>query len=79
MTLYEEPHYTFRFADARLIPRIHLDGIEVGQSIRVFKIDPISGERLRLLATATVGVGGRVELREPLIVQAGDAFIALAE
>jgi hypothetical protein len=31
MKLYEEPHFTFRFAEDRLIPRFHLEGVEVGR------------------------------------------------
>jgi hypothetical protein len=75
--IYEDPHFTFRFADDRIIPRFHLEGVEVGQRVSVLKIDPQSGERLGLLATATVGEGGWVELAEPLIVRAGDAFVAV--
>jgi hypothetical protein len=55
--LYEDPHFTFRFADDRIIPRFHLEGIEAGRRVTVFKIDPGTGERLGLLATATVGDG----------------------
>jgi hypothetical protein len=79
MKLYEEPHFTFRFADARIIPRFHLEGVEAGRRVSVFKIDPGTGVRLGLLATATVGNGGWVDLAEPIIVQAGDAFIAVPE
>ena len=32
-----------------------------------------------LLATATVGDGGWVDLQEPIIVRAGEAFIAIPE
>jgi hypothetical protein len=53
--LYEDPHFTFRFADDRLIPRFHLEGVEVGRRISVFQIEPGTGERLGLLARATVG------------------------
>ena len=31
--LYEDPHFTFRFADDRLIPRFHLEGVEAGQQV----------------------------------------------
>src|SRR6266576_832956 len=75
--LYEDPHFTFRFADDRLIPRFHLEGVEAGRRVSVFKIDPDTGERLGLLATATVGEGGWVDLGEPIIVRAGEAFIAM--
>ena len=77
LPLYHDPCFTFRFAEARLIPRFHLEGVEAGRQVEVFKIDPGTGERLGLLATAAVGEGGSVELPEPIIVQAGDAFIAV--
>jgi hypothetical protein len=77
--LYHETHFTFRFGDDRIIPRFHLEGIEAGCPISVFKIDAESGERLGLLTTATVGEGGWVDLSEPIIVRAGDAFIAVPQ
>jgi len=77
--LYEDPCFTFRFADDRIIPRFHLEGVEVGRRVSVFKIDPGDGKRLGLLATATVGEGGWVDLAEPIIVRAGEAFIAVPE
>ena len=66
--LYEDPHFTFRFADDRIIPRFHLEGVEAGRRVKVYKIDPGTGERLGLLATATVGASGWVDLPEPIIV-----------
>jgi hypothetical protein len=45
----------------------------------VFKINPQTGERLGLLATAIVDDGGWVDLAEPIIVWAGEAFIALPD
>ena len=75
--LYEDPHFTFRFADDRVIPRFHLEGVEAGRRVSVFKINSDTGERLGLLASATVGEGGWVDLTEPIIVKAGDAFIAV--
>jgi hypothetical protein len=77
--LYRDAWYTFRFADHRIISRFHLEGIEVGLQVSVFKIDPGTQERLGLLATATVGEGGWVDLLEPIIVRAGEAFIAVPE
>ncbi len=50
-----------------------------GDRISVFKIDPGTGERLGLLATATVGNGRWVDLPEPIIVRAGKAFVAVPE
>ena len=77
--LFHEPHFTFRFGDDRIIPRFHLEGVEVGRQVSVFKIHPVTGERLGLLTTATVGDGGWVDLAEPIMVRAGDAFIAVPE
>ena len=78
-TLYEDPHFTFRFADDRIIPRFHLEGVEAGRRVEVYKIDPGSGERLGLLATATVGDSGWVDLAEPIIVRSGEAFVAVVD
>ena len=77
LPLYEDPCFTFRFADDRIISRFHLEGVEAGRRVAVFKIDPDSGERLNLLATATVGEGGWADLLEPIIVRPGEAFIAV--
>jgi len=75
--LYNDPHFTFRFTDDRIIPRFHLEGVEAGRQVSVFKIDPTTGERLGLLTTATVGEVGWVDLTDPIIVRAGDAFVAV--
>jgi hypothetical protein len=77
--LHHDSHFTFRFTDDRIIPRFHLEGVEAGRRMKVYKIDPGTGERLGLLATATVGEGGWVDLREPIIVRDGEAFIAVPE
>jgi hypothetical protein len=79
VTLFEEPHFTFRFVDDRIIPRFHLEGIEAGRRVSVFRIDPGTGERLELLALATVGEGSWVELPTPIIVRSGEAFVAVPE
>ena len=79
LPLYEDPCFTFRFADDRIIRRFHLDGVSAGRRVSVFKIVAGTDERLGLLATATVGDGGWVDLQEPIIVRAGEAFIAIPE
>ena len=66
-------------ADDRIIPRFHLKGVEAGQQVSVFRIDPGTGERLGMLATATAGEGGWVDLAEPIIVKAGEAFVVVPE
>jgi hypothetical protein len=79
MPLYEDPCFTFRFAEARIIPRFHLEGAETGRHVSLFKIDPDNGERLGLLTRATVGEGGWVALPEPIIVRAGEAFVVVPD
>jgi hypothetical protein len=77
--LYEDPHFTFRCADDRIIPRFHLESVPAGEHVSVFRIDPGTGERLGLLATANVGEDGWVDLAEPIIMKVGEAFIAVPE
>jgi hypothetical protein len=79
LPLYRDPHYTFRFADDRIIPRFHLEGVQAGVRVSVFKLDPSTGERLGLLAIATAGQDGWVDLEAPIIMRAGEAFIAVPE
>ena len=79
LPLYEDPWFTFRFADDRHHPSLPPGGRRGRAAGEVFKIDPGTGERLGLLATATVGEGGWVDLAEPIIVRAGEAFIAVPE
>ncbi len=75
--LYEDAWFTFRFADDRIISRIHLDGAAAGRPISVIKIDPTTGERLDVLARAIVGADGWVELPAPIVVRSGDVFITV--
>ncbi len=67
------------FADDRIIPRFHLDGILVSELVSVFKIDSPTSERLGLLRTAIFGESGWLDLIEPIIVRAGEAFLAVPE
>src|SRR5258708_16432953 len=64
-------HFTFHCAEDRLIPRFHLEGVEARRRVSVFKLDPATDERLGLIAKATVGDGGWVDLPEPIIGLAG--------
>ncbi|HVK19478.1 MAG TPA: hypothetical protein VM533_21265 [Fimbriiglobus sp.] len=75
--LHCDPYFTFRFADDRLVPRFHLEGIEAGRRVDVFRIDPATGVRLGLLTTGLTGDGGWVDVKEPITVRAGDAFVAV--
>jgi hypothetical protein len=60
-------------------PRSYLEGVEAGRRVTVFRLDPVRGERLNQIATAATGEGGWVDLAEPLIVRAGDGFVAVPE
>jgi hypothetical protein len=75
--LYRDPHFTFRFADDRIVGRFHLEGVESGTPVSVFSLDPTTGERMGLLATAVAGEGGWVDLPEPIVVRAGGGFGAV--
>ncbi|MBI2807484.1 MAG: Hsp70 family protein [Planctomycetes bacterium] len=54
LPLYRDPFFTFRFAEDRIIQCFHLEGVETGQRVSVLGIDPGTGEKLGLLATAVV-------------------------
>src|SRR5258708_7704636 len=72
-------HCVFRVAGDRLLPRFRLEGVEAGRRVSVFGLDATIGERLGLSATATVGDGGWVDLPEPVVVRAGEGFVAVPE
>lgn len=55
ISLFHDPHFTFSFEENRIIPRIHLEGIEAGRPVAVFQFDLFSSKRLGLLAKAIVG------------------------
>jgi hypothetical protein len=75
--LYRDAGFTFHFADNRTIPRFHLEGVAQGCGVSVFKIDPVTGKHHKLLATAVVGEEGWVNLAEPIVMYAGEAFLAV--
>ena len=77
--LHHESHFTFRFADDRIIPRLHVEGVEAGRRVFVYRLDPVTGGRLNLLATATAGEDGWVDLPKPIMVRAGEGFVAVPE
>ena len=79
MRLYQDPWFTFRFTEDRLIPRFHLEGVQPGRLVRSSRSTLLRVSGFGLLATATVGEDGWVDLTEPIIVRAGEAFIAVPE
>lgn len=77
--LYRDRHFTFRFGDDRIISRFHLNGVAAGVRVAVFRYDAATETRLGLIAAATVGEGGWVDLPEPLVVRSGEGFVAVPE
>jgi hypothetical protein len=76
---YQDPHFSLGSSEDRIVRRFHVEGVPVGRRVCVVKIDPYTGEWLRLLTTGIVGVGGWVDLTEPILVLVVDAFIAVPE
>jgi putative acetyltransferase len=77
LPLYRDHGFTFRFTEDRLIPRFHLEGVRAGHRVTVFALDAETGNRSEVLAKATAGEGGWVDLAEPLVVCAGGGFVAV--
>ena len=77
--LYHEAHFTFRFADERRVPRFHLEGIDAGRRVSVFRLDPETERPLDRIASAVVGDAGWVDLAEPLLVGPGRGFVVVPE
>lgn len=77
LPLYREHGFTFRFGEDRRVPRFHLEGVRAGHRVTVFAIDGDTGDRRGVLAKATAGDGGWVDLSEPLVVLAGNGFVAV--
>ncbi len=69
--LHRDADFTFRFADRRLIDRVHLDGVAAGTLVTF--TDLRTGARL---ADAVAGADGWVPLDPPLLVEPGGGFVA---
>jgi putative acetyltransferase len=78
--LYRDSQFTFRFAENRRVDRIHLDGVAPGRRVSIHRLGA-ADERARanMLARARSGTDGWVELPEPLLVRAGEGFVAVPE
>ncbi|MBY0524462.1 MAG: hypothetical protein K2R98_13735 [Gemmataceae bacterium] len=79
ISLYQDPWFTFRFAESRRIPRFQLEGVAVGQRVVVQAVDPETKQPIRDLAHGMVGNEGWVDLAEPIVVHAGDVFVVKPE
>lgn len=51
LPLYHAPWFTFRFADDRIIPRFHLEGVSPASHVSVIKIDAESDPAERSTGT----------------------------
>ncbi len=79
LPLYSDRHFTFHFIEDRIVPRFHLEGIEPGRQVKVYKIDSDTGVQSNFISEAATGAEGWVDLPEPIIVWAGEAFIAVPQ
>jgi hypothetical protein len=77
--LYQDPFFTFRFADDRIIPRFHLEGVPAGVEVRIFSANSETLQPGNLLGTAVVGEGGWVDLPKAIVVRAGEVFVVFPE
>src|SRR5262245_29719311 len=82
LRLYQDPNFAFRFDDDRIIPRFHLEGVKAGRRVSVFQIDPGSGERVDILATATASSyrpatrSEKRRRRDPAVLQCGGSGVS---
>lgn len=79
IALYHESQFTFRFGDDRVVSRFHLEGVEAGRRVSVFKLDATNQHRQGRITAATVGDGGWVDVPEPILVRAGEGFVVVPE
>jgi hypothetical protein len=73
--LYSDDRFTFCFAEDRIISRFHMEGISVGTSVRIYRFSTETKEVQELLQEAIVGENGWVEIKNPLVMRAGDGFV----
>lgn len=72
--LYRDEDFTFRFAEPRVVGRFHLEGAAAGTVVAVRRLATPGDVVGELLATATVGEGGWVEVTPALRVGAANGF-----
>jgi hypothetical protein len=79
LPLYEDPYFTFRFADARLIPPV--PSRRRRSRAAGFGLQDRRCHRRALGPAGDCKRGRRrlVDLTEPIIVRAGEAFIVVLE
>ena len=80
ISLYEDPVFTFRFEEDRLVDRFQLEGVPFGALVVVcqWAADAPDGAGPEL-ARWLVGDGGWVTAMPPLLVRAGGGFVVRRE
>jgi hypothetical protein len=73
--IFREPWYRFCFAENRLIPRFHLEGVPTGVRVRVYRL--VQEEPGPLLLEGIVGEAGWVECLPPLRMHSGEGFLVI--
>ena len=74
IALYHEDDFTFRFAEPRVVGRFHLEGVAAGRVVSVHRLASPGDVVGELLAMATVGAGGWVEVTPAFRVDAVSGF-----
>jgi hypothetical protein len=72
--LYHEDDFTFRFAEPRVVGRFHLENVAPGTVVAVRRLRTPGDVVGEMVATATVGPGGWVEIEPALRVDAANGF-----
>ncbi len=72
--LYRDDDFRFRFAEPRVVGRFHLEGVALGTVVTVRQLRTPGEVVGELLATATVGDGGWVEITPALRVDVTNGF-----
>jgi hypothetical protein len=83
LPLYHDLHFTFRFAEDRIIPRFHLEGVCRSSGSTLAPGTGGACWRLRPWVRAggwtCTSRSSWVDLHEPILVRAGEAFGAVPE
>lgn len=78
--LYQDPVFTFRFVEDRLIDRFHLGEVRAGKKVTVFRWQEDAPNRAGPeLTRGMVDEGGWVTICPPLLVRKGGGFVVAVQ
>lgn len=78
--LYQDPVFTFRFVEDRLIDRFHLADVRAGKKVTVFRWQADAPNQAGPeLTRCVVGEGGWVTVCPPLPVRKGGGFVVAVQ